>query len=65
MDVTASDQRLQRTDLMNTFRRFLYRLAALLGDVQAVRQGPSSILKRLLRKQVWRATGKLHRRWLP
>jgi hypothetical protein len=50
---------------LNTLRRLLYRLAALLGDLQALRRGPTAIAKRLLRKRVWRATGRLHRRWLP
>jgi hypothetical protein len=50
---------------LSTLRRLLYRLAALLGDVQAVRRGPMAIAKRLLRKCVWRATGRVHRRWLP
>jgi hypothetical protein len=50
---------------INAIRRLLYRLAALLGDVQALRRGPTAIAKRLVRKQVWRATGRLHRRWLP
>jgi hypothetical protein len=43
---------------INAIRRLLYRLAALLGDVQAVRRDPAAIAKRLVRKRVWRVTGK-------
>jgi hypothetical protein len=50
---------------LSTLRRGLYRLAAAIGDYHALRKGPTALLKRLVRKRVWRATGRLHRRWLP
>jgi hypothetical protein len=50
---------------LNTIRRMLYRLASGIGDYQALRKGPTALLKRLVRKRVWWATGRVHRRWLP
>jgi hypothetical protein len=43
---------------MNGLRSFLYALARLLGDVQAVRRGPRAIGKRLARKALGRAAGR-------
>lgn len=37
-------------------RSFLYRLASLLGDIQAVQRG--TVAQRVVRKVVWRAAGK-------
>lgn len=50
---------------MRHFRRLLYRLASLLGDLDAIRNGPRAMARRWLRKAVWRQTGKTYRRWLP
>lgn len=43
---------------LGTFRSFLYALARLLGDVQAVRGGSRTITRRLARRQAGRLTGK-------
>lgn len=37
-------------------RSFLYRLASLLGDINAVRRG--TVVQRVVRKAAWRAAGK-------
>jgi hypothetical protein len=41
---------------MNSFRSFLYMLARLLGDVQAVRRG--RVGRRVMRRAAGRATGR-------
>jgi hypothetical protein len=43
---------------INTIRRVLYTLARFLGDVQAIRRGPKAILKRVVRKVVYRNVNK-------
>lgn len=50
---------------MNRTRRILYALARLIGDVNAVRRGPTAIVKRAARKAAGRAYGRLMRRILP
>ena len=40
------------------FRSTLYRVARLLGDIQAARKGPRAILMRVARKAVLREVGK-------
>lgn len=35
-------------------RSFLYRCASLLGDVDALRRGPSALFARLLRKELYK-----------
>jgi hypothetical protein len=42
-------------------RGFLYTLARLLGDIQAVQRGPKAVVKRLERRAAGRATGRLLR----
>lgn len=39
-------------------RSQLYHLARILGDVSAISKGPTAIIKRLIRKFVWRTFGK-------
>lgn len=46
--------------LVGTFRNFLYVLARILGDVQAVRKG--RVGRRITRRVAGRATGKVFRR---
>jgi hypothetical protein len=45
---------------LGRLRSWLYFTARVLGDVQAVRKGPNAIIKRLVRRQAGRVTG----RWL-
>lgn len=45
---------------MNEFRKFLYQLAKLLGDMNAIRKG--TIGKRMARRAAGKATGKMLRR---
>ena len=45
---------------MNKFRNFLYLLARILGDVNAVRRG--KIGKRIARRVVGKATGRVMRK---
>ena len=40
-------------------RSWLYRLASLMGDVNAVRRGPEAILKRVARKSATRQASQL------
>jgi hypothetical protein len=48
---------------MSKARSFLYRLARVLGDVEAVSSGkPERVVKRVVRKAVHRSTGKLLRK---
>lgn len=49
---------------MNGLRSFLYALAALIGDYNAVRRGPSAIQRRIVRRVAGRAVGSLFRRYL-
>lgn len=44
---------------LNSFRRGLYRAARLTGDVNAVKRGPTSVVKRVARKAVGRKYGSL------
>ena len=44
---------------ISAIRSILYGLAKLLGDVSAARKGPAAIVKRLAKRQVGRATGRL------
>jgi hypothetical protein len=53
----------RRRSVISAFRSFLYRLARLLGDVQAVRHGPEAVVKRLARRQAGRLTAKVLWRW--
>jgi len=39
---------------MMSLRALLYRLASLLGDLNAVKKGPQAIAKRIVRKAVYR-----------
>ncbi len=41
-----------------TLRTFLYRLARLLGDLNAIHRGPRAIAKRIVRRALGRAGGK-------
>jgi hypothetical protein len=47
---------------MNALRSLLYRLARLLGDINAVERGPAAILRRLVRKSAYKGTARLLRR---
>lgn len=47
---------------ISKFRGFLYWLARLLGDVQAVRKGPRATSRRIGRRAAGKATGRLLRR---
>jgi hypothetical protein len=49
----------KRRSTISAFRSFLYRLARLLGDVQAVRRGPGAMVKRLARRQAGRLTSRV------
>lgn len=49
--------------LISALRSFLYGLAKLLGDVQAVRRGPEAMVKRLARRQAGRMTSRMLWRW--
>lgn len=43
-------------------RSTLYRIARLMGDLNALSRGPAAILKRLVRKQAWKTFARLMRR---
>ncbi len=45
-------------DPLAQFRSALYRLARLLGDLQAARRGPKALAKRMVRKALWRKLGR-------
>lgn len=45
--------------MINVVRRILYRLASILGDVNAVSRGPKAIAKRVVRKTATRESMKL------
>jgi hypothetical protein len=48
---------------MSKARSFLYRLARVLGDVEAVSSGkPERVVKRIARKAAYRSTGRLLRK---
>jgi hypothetical protein len=49
---------------LGRLRSFLYALARLLGDVQAVRKGPKAVGKRVVRRLAGRAAGRVLRRVL-
>lgn len=49
---------------MNGLRSFLYAIAALLGDAQAIRRGPKAIQRRIVRRVAGRAVGQLFGRYL-
>lgn len=49
--------------LISALRSFLYGLAKLLGDVQAVRRGPEAMVKRLAQRQAGRMTSRMLWRW--
>lgn len=42
---------------LNSFRRFLYRTASLLGDVNAVKKG--TIVQRIIRKETYKLASKI------
>jgi hypothetical protein len=46
---------------VSSLRRNLYRTARLLGDVQAAQRGPAAYAKRVVRKSVYRQSGRLGR----
>jgi hypothetical protein len=48
-----------RRSAISGVRGLLYTLARLLGDVSAIHRGPKAVVKRLERRAVGRATGKL------
>lgn len=48
------------TSELSRFRRFLYRLASVLGDVEAVKRG--KVGRRIVSKAYYRSTGKLFRK---
>jgi hypothetical protein len=41
---------------MNALRSLLYKLASLLGDINAIRRGPKAVMKRVVRKATTRST---------
>jgi hypothetical protein len=43
-------------------RRNLYRGARILGDVEAVADGPKAVAKRIERRWIWRIVGRLLRK---
>ena len=47
-----------------SLRRGLYRLASFLGDVNAIRKGPSAVIKRQVRKSTYKGVSSLLRRIL-
>ena len=47
---------------INSFRSFLYTLARLLGDVQAIERGPGAVVKRVERRIIGRSLGRLLRK---
>lgn len=44
--------------MIGGLRRTLYALARFLGDVQAIRRGPKAIIKREIRRMVYRSVNK-------
>lgn len=46
---------------MSQTRRSLYRIASILGDVEAAEKGPGAYAKRLVRRRVYRSNGRLLR----
>ncbi len=44
---------------MNSLRSFLYFLARLIGDANAISRGPSAIVKRVIRKALGRGMGSI------
>jgi hypothetical protein len=53
----------RRRDPISTLRTWLYWLAKVLGDVQAVRRGPEAAGKRLMRRAAGKVTGRMLGRW--
>jgi hypothetical protein len=49
----------RRRDPISAIRTVLYGLGKFLGDVQAVRKGPSAIVKRLARREAGRFTARV------
>lgn len=47
-----------------TLRSALYRLARLLGDLQAFSRGPRAIIDRLARKELHKRAGAAINRWI-
>lgn len=47
--------------MLNTIRRACYRLARILGDVQAVSKGPTAIVKRIALKTILKRVGRIIR----
>lgn len=39
-------------------RRTVYQVGSILGDVQAIQQGPEAVIRRLFRKALWRFIGR-------
>jgi hypothetical protein len=44
---------------LSKFRGWLYGLAKILGDVQAVRKGPKAVGKRLMRRAAGKVSGRM------
>lgn len=44
-----------------SIRSLLYRLASLLGDINAVRKGPDAVAKRIVRKAIYKRIGRAMR----
>lgn len=42
-------------------RRTVYQVGSVLGDVQAIQQGPAAVGRRFLRKALWRMAWRLLR----
>jgi hypothetical protein len=49
---------------LGKLRSWLYWISKDLGDVQAVRRGPTAIVKRLARRQAGRVTARALGKWL-
>jgi len=49
----------RKRSTLSQMRRFLYNLARLLGDVQAVSRGPEAMAKRVARKAAGRAVSRV------
>ena len=49
--------------VISVLRSFLYGLAKLLGNMQAVRRGPEAMVKRLAPRQAGRVTSRMLWRW--
>jgi len=47
---------------ISQLRSFLYSFAKFLGDIQAVRKGPKSVAKRIVRRSSGKATGRMLRK---